>query len=207
MKTRVNLHKFSNKTNNSDMESLYFLIPLFFVIIMVFPLSFRIKFALDSNKKQMIVSAFLWKLKLITIKLCVKNNKIYLITKQRKKEIELKLSIKEIYFVESIGENLKDKTTLRKLEFCGKVGLVDAKDTAVITSSILIILKSFFAYIKNYKPTCSMSANIEPNYNSSVMIICGYASFTITIFDLLFSLIISLFSLRSKAYGKRSKLS
>lgn len=189
------------------MESLYFLIPLFFVIVFVFPLSLRIKVASDLNKKQMIISAFLWKIKLITVKLYVRDNKIYLITKRKKKEIEIKLSIKEIYFVESIGENLKDKTTLRKLAFWGKVGLVDAKDTAVITGTILIILKSLFAYIKNYKPTCSMSANIEPCYENSVMIICAYVSFTITIFDLLFSLIISLFSLRSKAYGKQSKLS
>lgn len=189
------------------MESLYFLIPLFFVVLMVFPLSLRVKLALDVNKKQAITSIFLWKIKLITLKIYIKDNKLYLLTKRKKKEIEIKLSIKEIYFVESIGENLKDKTTLRKVNFYGKVGLDDAKNTAVATGSILIALKTLFAYLKNYKPTCVMSANISPCYENSVFILCAYVSFTITIFDLLFSLIISLFSLRSKAYGKQSKLS
>ena len=189
------------------MESLYFLIPLFFVMVFVVPLSMRIKFACDINKNQTIISAFLWKLKLITIRLYIKDNKIYLITKHKEKEIEIKLSIKEIYFVESIGENLKDKTTLRKLAFWGKIGLIDAKDTALSTGSLLVALKCIFAYIKNYKPTCSMSANITPIYDDSVLLFCGYLSFSITLFDLLFSLIISLFSLRRKAYGKQSKLS
>ncbi len=189
------------------MESLYFLIPLFFIIICVFPLSIRVKLASDLNKKQAIMSIFLWKIKIIILKIYVKDKKLYLLTKRKKKEIEIKLSIKEIYFVESIGENLKDKTTLRKVNFYGKVGLIDAKNTAVTTGSILIVLKSLFAYLKNYKPTCSMSATIQPCYEDSVFVLCAYVSFTITIFDLLFSLIISLFSLRSKAYGKQSKLS
>ena len=189
------------------MESLYFLIPLFFVIVFIFPLAIRLKLAADLNHNQVIVSVFLWKIKVITIKLYIRDNKIYLLTKKKKKEIEITLSIKQIYFVEQLGENLKDKVRPKKIVFWGKIGRDDAKNTAVTCGTIIIPVKSIFSYVKNYKPTCSMQANVQPSYEQNVFMLCVYLNFSITLFDLLFSLIISLFSLRSKAYGRQSKLS
>ena len=49
------------------MESLYFLIPFFLVIILSFPLMLRLRVILDLNEHKGIISLYLFKLKLVLV--------------------------------------------------------------------------------------------------------------------------------------------
>lgn len=189
------------------MESLYFLIPLFFVLILIFPLNISLKLCLDIHKKKGYVSIFLWKLRIILIKVVMRDDKLFIITKKKKKEIELSLSFKQIYFIDYIVENLKDKTRVKKLSINSRIGTKDAYSTAMLCGYVVSIFKWFFAYLKNQKPTASMQINVMPAYNRPVFVICMYLNLTTTLFDLIYSLIISLFSLRSKVYERAKRKS
>ena len=192
------------------MESLYFLLPLFFIVALVIPLNIKIKLCFNAQNEMVYVSIFLWKLKLVLFKIFSKDKSIIVTTKKHKKEIEFSLSIKQIYFVEQLTNNLKSKTQIKKICIYGKVGLVDAYKTAMACSTLITFIEIIFCYIKNKKPTCSMENNISPCFNKDIMLFSLYASFSITLFDLLYSIVISLFSLRSKKYerdARKSKIS
>lgn len=192
------------------MESVYFLSLLFFIVILIIPINARIKSALNLYDNAAIISVFIWKFKIITIKLFVRDNSIFILTKKKKKEIEISLSIKQIYFVEQLMENIKDKLQIKKVCIYSKIGLIDAHKTAIMCGTILAVCKTFFCYLKNKKPTCSMETGMQSEFNKKVFILCSYFSSSISLFDLLYSLIISLFSLRRKQYeryNKQSKLS
>ena len=184
------------------MESLYFLIPLFFIVLMVMPLNIILKTALNVDDNVLLISIFLWKIKLKTIKLTIQENKIFVITTKKKEEIKLTVSDKQIYFVEQLVNNIKDKIQPRKVCVYAKVGVHDAKNTAIVCGTLCSVVKILFCYLKNKKPTCSMYEQIYPCFNQNICIICGYLSLTISLFDILYSLVISLFSLRSKIYER-----
>ena len=183
--------------------------PLFFVLILITPINFRLKIVLNVNQKMAYVSIFLWKLRIIFFKLFVRDNSIFVLTKKKKKEIEISLSIKQIYFVEQFLDNLKDKVQPKKIAVYSKIGTNNAHTTAMICGTITALIKMAFSFLKNKKPTCAMDNNITPCFNADIGIFCGYLCFSITLFDLLYSLIISLFSLKRGVYerSKQSKLS
>ena len=192
------------------MESLYFLLPLFFIILFIVPLNFRIKLVFNLFENNILLSFFIWKIKITTLKIMVKDKNIIIITKKKKKEVQFSLSIKQIYFVETLIDNLKNKVQVRKINVNSKIGIIDSAQTAMLCGSVIAMVKTIFCYIKNKKPTCSMDNLTIPCFNKKIFIICTYLSCSITLFDLLYSVIISLFSIRRKVYEKsrrKSKLS
>ena len=192
------------------MESLYFLLPLFFILLLIVPLNFKIKLVFNLFENNVLISFFIWRIKISTLKITLKNNNIIIITKKKKKEVQFSLSIKQIYFVETLIDNLKNKIQAKKINVNSKIGLIDSAQTAMMCGSFISMVKIIFCYIKNKKPTCSMDNLTMPCFNKKIFIICTYLSCSITAFDLLYSVIISLFSLRRKVYEKsrrKSKLS
>ncbi len=192
------------------MESLYFLLPLFFIVVIILPLNFRIKLCLNVQKEIIYVSIFFWKFKIVLFKIFFKDKNIIITTKKKKKEIEFSLSAKQIYFVEQLTNNLKSKTQIRKICVYGRVGYYDAYKTAMTCATVNSFIELLFCYLKNKKPTCSMENNICPCFNKEILLFSLYTSLTITLFDLLYSVVISLFSLRSKKYerdARKSKIS
>ena len=188
------------------MENLYFFIPLFFVVIFCLPLLFRIKCTLNLNKKEFVASIFICKIKLYTIQAYVKGTKIFVKSK-KKKQVDFSFKSTSVQFVENFVGNLKDKIQLKKVNVYSRIGLDDANKTATMCGAVIALTKSIFCYIKNKKPTCSMHNYISPNFKKQMQIFCLYFSFSLTLFDIVYSLIISLFGLRRKYGNVQSKLS
>ena len=188
------------------MENLYFLIPLFFVVIFCIPINFRIKIAINFNKKNIIFSLFLWKIKIVTLQAFIRGTKIFIKSK-KKKQINISFKSKSMQFMENFMTNLKSKIQPKKICIYSRIGLGDAKDTATFCGLVITLAKTIFCYVKNQKPTCSTSSFISPDFKREMQIFCLYTCFSITLFDIVYSLIISLFILR-RSYGNRqSKLS
>lgn len=186
------------------MENLFFLIPLFFIIILVLPLLVKIKLSIDAKSLTGIMVLYLWNIKIRIIRVYVKDNKIFMYSK-KKKEIKFSFSSKSVMFMQQFISNLKDKIQPRQICVYSKIGTSDAKNTAVINGNMLILLKTLFCYIKNKKPMCSIDYKIYPSFNNDCFLVCVYSSFVISIFDVLFSFICSVFSLR-RYYGKQWEL-
>lgn len=188
------------------MENLFFLIPLFFVVIFCIPINFRIKVALDFGKKNVVISLFLWKLKVKTLQAYVKGTKIFIKSK-KKKQISFSFKSKSMQFMENFMTNLKSKIQPKKICIYSRIGVGDAKDTATLCGLVITLTKTIFCYVKNKKPTCSTNSYISPDFKREMQIFCLYSCLSITLFDILYSLVISLFILR-RGYGNRqSKLS
>ena len=182
------------------MESLYFLIPLFFVVSLVFPLNFRLKSSVNITKNTSFLAIYLFKIRLVLFKIIYNENKLFVTTKKKKKEIEITISLNEIYFIDTFIENLKEKLQFRKVVINSKLGTNDAASTAILCGTVSSFTNIYCGYLKNKKRTCSFANNVYPCFDKSIYLNCIYLSLTTTLFDLIYSLIISLFGLRRKKY-------
>ena len=189
-------------TNNSGMESLYFLIPLFFVVILVFPISIRLKSSINVSKNLSYLAIYLYKKRLVLFKIMYRDKKLFLTTKRKKKEIDITISMNEIYFIDTFVENLKEKVQFRKVNVNSKIGTNNAMETAISCGLVSSIANIIFGYLKNKKSTYSFSNNIIPCFDKQIYLNCIYISISTTLFDLIYSLIISLFGLRRKVYER-----
>ena len=189
------------------MESLYFLIPLFFIIIFSLPLSIKLKVCLNKNN-DIILSLFLFKIRLILVRVSFINGKLFLFINKNKKEIELFLSQKQIYFVDHLTKNVLQKMQLKKVGVFFRYGNFDAYKTAMICGFINSVENIVFSYLKNYRQTCSFDKKTYYAFNKDVFCFASYISFSISTFDIIYSLIVSLFTLKGVKYGRtKSKFS
>ncbi|MBO5884308.1 MAG: DUF2953 domain-containing protein [Clostridia bacterium] len=108
----------------------------------------------------------------------------------------------EIYFIDTFIENVKEKVQFRKVCVNSKIGTNNPLSTAISCGTISGIANIIFGYIKNKKYSCSFSNNIIPCFNKQIFLNCIYINISTTIFDLIYSFIISLFGLRSKVYER-----
>ena len=122
------------------MESLYFLIPLFFILLFSFPLLLKLKVCFTKNN-DIILSLYMFKIRLILLKVCFVNGKLFLFVNKNKKEIELSLSTKQIYFVDHLTKNIIQKMQLKKIGIFIRYGSLDAYTTAM---GMLTVLKKLF---------------------------------------------------------------
>ena len=172
-------------TNNSGMESLYFLIPLFFVIMLVFPINFRVKCSINLTANLSYLAIYLFKLRLALFKVVYSEKKLFITTKKKKKEIEITISMNEIYFIDTFLENLKEKVQFRKLCVNSKIGTTDAYKTAIVCGTVSSMANIIFGYLKNKKSTCSFINNITPCFARKIYLNCIYLSVTTTLFYLI----------------------
>ena len=184
------------------MESLYFLVPLFFIFLAIFPINIRLKGCLSLSKKIAYITLFVGKFKIKLFKASLKNNKLYISTKHKQKEIELSLSIKQIYFIDQIIDNLKDKVIIRKVVVNTKAGTNDACSTALVCGTIHSLSKILFSKLKTQKFNCSMQSNIFPCFNKPIFLCATYVSLTTNIFDIIYCILISLFAVRRNSYER-----
>lgn len=189
------------------MESLYFLVPLFFIIIFSMPLIIKLKVCLNKDNN-LILALYLFKIRLILLKVCFVNGKLFLFLNKNKKEIELSLSAKQIYFVDHFTENVINKMQLKKVGMYFRYGNYDAFNTATVCGYVNAIENIIFSNLKNYRWSCTFDKRTYCAFNKSVLSFASYISFSISTFDIIYSLIVSLFTLKGAKNGRtKSKFS
>lgn len=186
------------------MESLYFLIPLFFILLIILPFYFKVKVCLNMQKQNGAISIHLFKIRLLLIRFKLQNQNIVIRKKKRKQEMEFQLSEKQVRFLQQFMVQIKDKIRIKYLHSFSKIGVSDALQTALINGAINSLISVAFAYIKNNKPHVSIYVCSFPAFNRNVFVITAESKLSITILDIIYAVIMSLIIIKRSEVYERS---
>ena len=173
------------------MESLYFLIPLFFVVIFVLPLLISVKLSVNLHNKIGVVSVHLFRFRLVLMLFRYENNKIIIKTKKKKKEMEMELTDKQKRFAEQFIVQMKNKINVRSIMAYTRIGTNDAFANSLISGFFNSVFASVLGYVKNNKKNAKIDVISYPAYNQELFVVCVCGKISFSIFDLLYSLIMS----------------
>lgn len=174
------------------MESLFLLIPLFFIFLILIPITINIKLNYDILKNKGVASVHLGFIRIILLVFKIKNKTLVLKTKKHRKEIELNFTDSQMRFYEQFTKQIEQKVRIKRFNISGKLGVSSADKTAILTGALNILSSSFLSILKTKKPYAeNLYANFFPAYNKSIFKLYGGGKISISIFDIIYSLLLS----------------
>lgn len=174
------------------MINIIFFISLFLILLIVIPITFKGKISYSVLDNLGSLGVYVFGIKVFHFLFLIKDNSIIIKTKKHKKEIEMEISNEQIRFVEQLLIQLKQKIYLKNILIDSKIGLGDAFNSAILSATLLNIFLSAFAFIKNSKKYAKIEVNNFTAFNEKVIQISGIIQFSISIFDILYCLFMSL---------------
>lgn len=176
----------------------YLLIPAIIVLIMFLPIQFEVRASLNFHNLSGAVGAFVFKRKIIHSLIWIKGKKIVTRSEGKTDTQEIEFNGKEIIFLEMFSSQIKKKTRLKKLAIYYNIGLKDAFLTCYLCGIINFIISILFARIKSERPTATLENNDTVSYNLSIMQASVVLKFSISLFDVVYSLLCSVILTRKK---------
>lgn len=173
------------------MQSLWLIIVVFFLILLILPLFTKVNVSFDVKNNVGAISVYVLFVKVISYKLKYKNKQIIVYTSEDSTEIELQVSDKQLRFLKQMSVQLKQKIILKNAMFISSIGLNDAYYTALANGLVNSIVYGIMGYIKNTKKSAKMSVVSYPKYNSDCFTVCLVVNCFITLFDILYALVMS----------------
>lgn len=185
--------------------SLIFVLLILILLVTPFTFKFRITYDAIKNYGVFTFKIFKFKVKFATFKF---TKLAIVITSGNKKpkvsEIKLSVSKEQIVYVKELTNQLKDKVKVRNLFFASRLGTNDAFETAMLSASLNELVCGAFAFVKNFKQTCSISISCAPVYDKKSLFFVLNTAFAISIFDLIYCFIFAAIrKWRFKKYEKR----
>lgn len=185
------------------MQSLWLIIIVFFLVLLILPVFVKAYVSFDFLHNLGVLSLYIFFIKILTYKIKYEKGDIVVYTNKNKKEIEVKVSNKQLRFLKQLSVQLKQKIILKKINIFSRIGLNDASSTALCIGLFNILASIIVGYIKFSKKSAKMIINSNPNYNGSNFTISIVASCFITLFDIIYSLIMSFVIIkRSEKYER-----
>ncbi len=173
------------------MTSLYYLIPAFVILILVFPIFTEIRVSVNPSYNRGVVALFVFGKKIFYYIVSLKGDAVELQNEKQTKMQKLEFSSPQFLFMEEFMRQIKDKVRLKKMYVFYNIGSGDAFSGALVCGFINQILTYLFLYLKSKKPTASFCVYDTVSYNKAVCEIAGRISASITLFDVLYSFVYS----------------
>lgn len=174
------------------MQSLYLLILLFFIILIITPLGFRVKVFYSIKSNRGAVSIKLWCFWIKKIKLIFKGNKIYVLEKHNNSEIEIELGEPQLRFLQFFNDEVKDKVKLRSVYAFMRVGVDNPFYAALLSSLSQDVVLGVFAYIKNKMQLAHFNLKAYTSFTEFNYIIAFNVRLSLSILDVLYSFVMSI---------------
>ena len=169
-----------------------FIIFLFFIVILILPISFKLKVSYSVLDNYGSVGIYLFRFKIFHFIFIINKNTIIIKKKKLKKEIEIEFSNSQIRFLEQLFIQLKDKAYLKYALLDSKIGVGDAFNSAIVSAVIMNAFSIFFSIVKNRKKYMKIKINNFTAFNEKVIQLSSIIKFSISIFDILYSLLMSI---------------
>lgn len=182
----------------SDMSSLYFLIPTVIIILLVMPIFLEVRLSINLLDKSGVFCIYLFRKKLQYFKFEIEGREIKLKDEEETKEKQIDFDSPEIALYEEFSTQIKDKTRLRFIEVFYNIGLNDAFLTSMVCGVINIAILIFFTSLKNKKPTASLQLYNTSSFNKKVANLATVINLSISLFDMVYSFIISVILSKKK---------
>lgn len=184
----------------------YLLIPLVIIFLMFIPIHLEVRFGFNFQNFSGAVGIFLFKFKILHRLIWIKNKKIIARSENKVQTQEIEFNGKEVIFLETLTEQIKGKTKLRKMSIYYNFGLDDAFATCYFCGIINFFLTIFFAKIKSQTPTATLELNDTISYNRFILQTNFIMHISISLFDIVYSLLCSVILTRKKEKLKDKKL-
>lgn len=179
------------------------LLIIIFLLIIPIPIKFKVVFNILRLSGAVEVAI----LKFINFKIRVRFRGAYVYITQNNKTRREKLTAKNfnVVFVVQIIRQLYFRTILRDLKFVGDVGYYnDAMVTAMASSAIDIVAKCLSARILHNKKSAHIFISNDTKYNQDCLNLKIEGKVNISIFDVIYSIINTLWSLKGEKYERTS---
>lgn len=175
------------------MESVWLLIVLFVFIILIFPMFFRLYFFYSPLKNSGMIIMKLWFITITYLSFQLKTNSIIIRSKKERIQIEYQYEDPKLKFYEYFYLQLRHKLKLKYLDIYSEIGTGDAFHSAMLSAVMNIIYKIIGSYIKNAKFSSSIVVNTKTEFNKPAFSISIFSKASISIFDIIYCLFITLF--------------
>lgn len=180
------------------MNNLILFILLFFIVVIIFPLGFKVKCNYSFIDNLGSFSFTFLKIKIKVFLFTIKDNGIFLIEKKGKKHIEISLTKQKFIYVKELTNQLKEKVKIKRVVFHSKVGLNTAMQSAIANSFVNNIVAILFSILKCKKPYSKLKIESSTVYNEKAFDFNINMKFSISIFDLLYCLFLALVNTRKR---------
>ncbi len=171
------------------MQSLYFLIPTFFILLFLMPIYLQLRVSFNALENSGVFCLYIFKIKIVYYFFSFTNNDIILKNEKRTKEKSYDLGSPEALFFKALTKQIKDKTRLRYLEIYYNIGVGDAFLTSMLCGFINSMILIFFTALKNKKPSASLGLYDSVCFNKTKVEIASGVSLSLSLFDLVYSLL------------------
>lgn len=181
------------------MQSLYFLIPTFLILLLMVPIFLEVKVSFNAIDNRGTFCIRVFKINLQYFFFEIDGNQIKIKNKEAVDEKELSFDSPEVALYEQFAAEIKDKTRLRFLEVNYNIGLDDAFLTSMVCGMIDVAALIFFTAIKNKKPTASLAIYDTVSFNKKEAEVAVDLSVSISLFDVVYSFVLSVILSKKKA--------
>lgn len=167
----------------------YLFIPFGIIALFFLPIKLEARLSFNVLNFSGVIGVFLYKIKLLHQQFWIKGKKIITQNDDEIETKEISFKSKEIIFLETFTDEIKDKTRLRSIDAFYNLGAGDAFSSAMVAGLVNFVITSLFTSIKNQKPTASLSLNDTISYNREI---CQFA-FRLVVYISLFDIVYSFF--------------
>lgn len=189
------------------MIELWLIIPAVIIFLLFFPVIFEIKVTYNLLTNTGVIGAFLFKKKIVHYMYEMDGKTISLREKEEDEKKSLDFNDPDLIFYKSLVVEVLDKLRLRFANVFYNIGLEDAFLTSMACGFVNTLFFSMFSYIKNKKPTATLGLYDTASYNSKDLAISVNINVSITLFDLVYSLILSgIITLKSKKVMSKNNI-
>lgn len=180
------------------MQSLYFLIPTFFILLLMLPVFLEVKLSYNILENSGVICIYLAKIKLKYYLFEIYKNSVRLKDEESVSEKQLDFSSPEIALIEEFSRQVKQKARLKYLEVWYHLGLEDTFLTSMVSGFVNAFLLIFFTSLKNSRPTASLGVYDNVSFNSKVAELAADFCVSLSLFDVVYSFLNSLILSKKK---------
>lgn len=189
------------------MDSLYFLIPSFFIILLALPIFLEVRLSFNVIDKSGVFCIYFFKKELQYFIFEIDGREIKIKDEHQTQQKQIDFDSPELALYEEFAAQIKDKTRLRYLEIFYNIGLSDAYLTGVVCGALNVAILTFFTSLKNTKPTASLALYNTSSFNKTVAELAGVVNLSISLFDIVYSFIISVILSKKKSRRQNTRAS
>ncbi len=178
------------------MQSLYLLFLVAVIVFITFPFTFKMDFFYNLNLNRGTFSIKVWFITLKKADLKRRGKDIILIEKRKNEDFEIEIGEEQLRFLKTFFNEVKNKFKIRKIYVDSVTGADSPFYSAIFSSVYSAFILGLFSRLKTKQPTAAFGLNNNTDFFEFVFKIKINTRISISIFDVLYSLLISL--LKSK---------
>lgn len=179
------------------MESIFLLILLFFIILLLVPFGFRVKFFYSLKTNRGAIAIKLWGIKIINLKIKIKGNQILLVKNHKRSKNEIAVGEPELKFLRFFNEEIKDKVKFRSIHAYMRFGVENPFYSAILSSGLVDLIMGFFAYLKNKRQSMTCKLVSYTSFTEFNFILGFNVRMSISILDVLYAILMAVLRTRT----------